>query len=140
VILADIMSEQLAGLDQADQADSASETEPPASPDQPTARPDQPTARPDQPTEVSVLSLFKAVCEGVDAQFQSENLVPTEHGQLDDNGDAKGTEAPDVSAEIESIDGGLANRIVIQLQRSAENKPNPGDTSNPDLIEERAAP
>lgn len=133
VILADIMSEQLAGLDQADQADSASETEPPASPD-------QPTARPAQPTEVSVLSLFKAVCEGVDAQFQSENLVPTEHGQLDDNGDAKGTEAPDVSAEIESIDGGLANRIVIPLQPSAENKPDPGDTSNPDLIEERTAP
>ena len=119
VILADVMNAQLAAQ-------------------QETGKPV--AGNSENPAEVSVLSLFKAVCDGVDSQFQSENLVPTEHGRLDDNGDGTGTEAPDLNTDIASIDGGLANRIVIQLQRAVAIEPIPKNTSSPDLQEGKAAP
>jgi hypothetical protein len=41
---------------------------------------------------VSVAELFAALCAEVVLRFKSDNRLPTEHAQLDDNGDGKGSE------------------------------------------------
>jgi hypothetical protein len=46
----------------------------------------------DEDGNVSVAELFAAVCAEVLQRFKSDNRLPTEHAQLDDNGDGKGTE------------------------------------------------
>jgi hypothetical protein len=45
---------------------------------------------------VSINELFQATCREVDAWFKADMRLATEHAQLDDNGDGRGTEAPDL--------------------------------------------
>jgi len=48
----------------------------------------------DRDGRVSVSELYRAVVAEVGARFAADRRVPTEHAQLDDNGDGVGTEAP----------------------------------------------
>src|SRR5262249_37457282 len=43
---------------------------------------------------VSVLELFQHTVAEVNARFAADKRIPTEHAQLDDNGDGLGTEEP----------------------------------------------
>ncbi len=45
---------------------------------------------------VSVLELFAAVANETEQIFQADRRVPTEHAQLDDDGDGQGAELPDL--------------------------------------------
>lgn len=66
----------------------------------------------DKDGHVSVRELFVKTCEGVTALFEANKRLPTEHAQLDDSGDGKGTEAADLSAE-NATDGKVAEKIVL---------------------------
>lgn len=63
----------------------------------------------DKDGRVSVLEAFDYARREVARAFESENHLLTEHAQLDDNGDKKGTAAPDAK----SSDGGLARRTFL---------------------------
>jgi hypothetical protein len=78
----------------------------------------------DQNGEVSVAELYFAVIREAKHRFDTDMRLPTEHAQLDDNGDGKGTElTPPGSAEsVENaapnlpdakIDGDLANSVRV---------------------------
>ncbi len=79
----------------------------------------------DSGTTRSVLDLFRATVKRVDFFFQENQLAPTEHAQLDDNGDGMGTEladlrdASDLAALADpspaAIDGPVADRTIITL-------------------------
>lgn len=47
----------------------------------------------DQDGQVSVLEVFLSAARAVEASYQTEGLIATEHPLLDDNGDGKGTRA-----------------------------------------------
>ncbi len=74
---------------------------------------------------VTVLELFRQTAHHVDQSFEDDKLVPTEHAQLDDNGDGVGTEAADVvayrdaegSVDLTVIDGATSDRIQITLRQ-----------------------
>ncbi len=89
---------------------------------------------------MSVLELFRSVCNGVDVQYQSENLVPTEHAQLDDNGDGLGTEVLDLNTEVETIDGGLADRVIVKLRRPPKHTSDQSEVPPLDSPEGEPAP
>ena len=57
--------------------------------------------------KISVLELFQKTVKEVEARFGADKRIPTEHAQLDDNGDGKGTEAPNPKAQADSSDGRL---------------------------------
>jgi hypothetical protein len=63
----------------------------------------------DKDGRVSVLEAFEYARREVARAYESENHLLTEHAQLDDNGDRKGTAAPDAR----SGDGGLARRVFL---------------------------
>jgi hypothetical protein len=63
----------------------------------------------DKDGRVSVLEAFDYARREVARAYEAENHLLTEHAQLDDNGDRKGTAAPDAK----SGDGGLARRTFI---------------------------
>ena len=63
----------------------------------------------DKDGRVSVLEAFEYARREVARAFESENHLLTEHAQLDDNGDRKGTAAPDAK----SPDGALARRVFL---------------------------
>jgi hypothetical protein len=63
----------------------------------------------DKDGRVSVLEAFDYARREVARVYESENHLLTEHAQLDDNGDHKGTAAPDAK----SPDGGLARRVFL---------------------------
>jgi hypothetical protein len=63
----------------------------------------------DKDGRVSVLEAFDYARREVARAYESENHLLTEHAQLDDNGDRKGTAAPDAK----SGDGGLARRVFL---------------------------
>jgi hypothetical protein len=46
---------------------------------------------------VSLAELFVAFTAEVDARFAADERAPTEHAQLDDDGDGRGTEAGDLA-------------------------------------------
>jgi hypothetical protein len=54
------------------------------------------------PRETTLLGLFQAAARDVRESFEADQLVPTEHAQLDDNGDGEGTEADEL-AEITTV-------------------------------------
>jgi hypothetical protein len=58
---------------------------------------------------VSVLEAFDYARREVVRAYESENHLLTEHAQLDDNGDHKGTGAPDAKSE----EGALARRVFL---------------------------
>ena len=63
----------------------------------------------DKDGRVSVLEAFDYARREVVRAYESENHLLTEHAQLDDNGDRKGTAAPD----SKTPDGGLARRVFL---------------------------
>ena len=63
----------------------------------------------DKDGRVSVLEAFDYARREVARAYESENHLLTEHAQLDDNGDHKGTAAPDAK----SADGALARRVFL---------------------------
>jgi hypothetical protein len=81
----------------------------------------------DKDGRVSVLEAFEYARREVARAFEAENHLLTEHAQLDDNGDKKGTAAPDAK----SADGSLARRVflggtagsVAAVARAASNDP-----------------
>lgn len=78
----------------------------------------------------TVLDLFRQTAHHVDQSFEADKLVPTEHAQLDDNGDGVGTEVADVVASRDAegsvdpavIDGAISDRITVKL-RQIEQQP-----------------
>lgn len=86
----------------------------------------------DQDQAVSVAELYNAVVAEVSRRFKKDDRLPTEHAQLDDNGDGVGTEVlsqtnpdektgenPDDPAAAKpslpapQVDGDLARKIII---------------------------
>jgi len=63
----------------------------------------------DKDGRVSVLEAFEFARREVARAYETENHLLTEHAQLDDNGDRKGTAAPDAK----SPDGALARRVFL---------------------------
>jgi hypothetical protein len=63
----------------------------------------------DKDGRVSVFEAFEYARREVARAYESENHLLTEHAQLDDNGDHKGTTAPDAK----SADGALARRVFL---------------------------
>jgi hypothetical protein len=68
---------------------------------------------------VSVLEIYRHTVAEVGARFAADNRVPTEHAQLDDNGDGAGTEEPVLAGEKDkkpTADGALAGRTYLPLK------------------------
>ena len=63
----------------------------------------------DKDGRVSVLEAFDYARREVVRAYESENHLLTEHAQLDDNGDHKGTATPDAKSE----EGALARRVFL---------------------------
>ena len=66
----------------------------------------------DKNGQVSVRELFLKTHAGVTALYEADKRLPTEHAQLDDSGDGRGTEAPDLTTENAS-DGKVAGEVVL---------------------------
>jgi hypothetical protein len=65
---------------------------------------------------VSVLDVYRRTVKEVEARFAADKRVPTEHAQLDDNGDGVGTEEPIVAGEAgkkPTADGARAARTFL---------------------------
>jgi len=54
----------------------------------------------DQDGRVSLAELFVATNAAVERRFADDERIPTEHAQLEDDGDGKGTEAPAIRAQL----------------------------------------
>jgi hypothetical protein len=71
--------------------------------------------------KVSVLDLYRRMVAEVEARFAADKRVPTEHAQLDDNGDGVGTEEPVVEKEGEkkpTADGRLAAHTFLPFRKA----------------------
>jgi hypothetical protein len=69
--------------------------------------------------KVSVLELFRHAVAEVQARFDSDRRVPTEHALLDDNGDGAGSEKPlavEDKEEKADADGRLAVRTFLPFR------------------------
>lgn len=76
---------------------------------------------------VTVAELYTAVVGEVLRRFQSDNRLPTEHAQIDDNGDGIGTEdiqkmpsddpIPPQQRSTAKADGELAKKTVVPFQK-----------------------
>jgi hypothetical protein len=72
--------------------------------------------------KVSVLEVYRRTVAEVEARFAADKRAPTEHAQLDDNGDGRGTEAPVVDGEPgkkSTLDGPLAAHTYLPLKPKA---------------------
>ena len=77
-------------------------------------------------TPINLLDLFRTTTERVSQAFEAEQLVTTEHAQLDDNGDGVGTELADLATVSDvamkdqndsspsPVDGMRAGRISLR--------------------------
>lgn len=81
---------------------------------------------------VTVGELFQAVSREVDRRFKSDNRLPTEHAQLDDNGDGKGSEdiapaeqAEPAEASKAKVDGALARKTPAGYRAAEPSAPPP---------------
>jgi hypothetical protein len=73
--------------------------------------------------KVSVLDIYRKAVKEVEARFAADKRVPTEHAQLDDNGDGTGTEEPVVEGEGDkkaTADGALAARTYLPLRSKSK--------------------
>jgi hypothetical protein len=72
--------------------------------------------------KVSVLEVYRRTLAEVESRFAADKRVPTEHAQLDDNGDGTGTEEPVVEGEGKkaTADGALAARTFLPLQAKSK--------------------
>lgn len=57
----------------------------------------------DGSSQVSVAELFLAVDEAVERRFMADQRIPTEHAQLDDDGNGRGSERPAVAANLQRL-------------------------------------
>jgi hypothetical protein len=85
---------------------------------------------------VSLAELFVAVSQAAAEQFENQNLAPTEHAQLDDDGDGRGTEAARVAEVLASPtgepspdlpralrpDGAAAGKLILPWEFKPESK------------------
>jgi hypothetical protein len=80
----------------------------------------------DQDGRLSVAELFTAVVREVAGRFKNDNRLPTEHAQLDDDGDGNGSEnilaqansndadaAPGAQAPVAARDGALSRKTIL---------------------------
>lgn len=67
----------------------------------------------DKDGRVSLLEAFRYATTETKRYYEQGNHLQTEHAQLDDDGDKKGTAEPDARAVAGSGDGGLARRIFL---------------------------
>jgi hypothetical protein len=78
--------------------------------------------RADSGQKVSILELYRRTVAEVEARFAADKRVPTEHAQLDDNGDGKGTEQPVVEGDGDkkkpTADGRLAARTFLLYRKA----------------------
>lgn len=72
--------------------------------------------------KVSVREFYLHVVAEVERRFAADNRVPTEHSQLDDNGDQKGTEQPVVEIQTKGVkttaDGHVAAKTFLPYKQS----------------------
>jgi hypothetical protein len=71
--------------------------------------------------KVSILELYRRTVAEVEARFAADKRVPTEHAQLDDNGDGVGTEEPVAEKEGDkrlTADGQLAARTFLPFRKA----------------------
>jgi hypothetical protein len=76
---------------------------------------------PKRDERVSVLEMYRRTVAEVEARFAADKRVPTEHAQLDDNGDGVGTEEPVVEREGDkkpTADGQLAARTFLPFRKA----------------------
>ena len=64
----------------------------------------------DKDGRVSVLEAFQYARREVESAYQADNRLVTEHAQLDDNGDGRGSDTPGIEA---SGDGALSRRVTF---------------------------
>ncbi|HJT76877.1 MAG TPA: hypothetical protein VJ739_06705, partial [Gemmataceae bacterium] len=72
--------------------------------------------------KVSVLEVYRRTVAEVEARFAADKRLPTEHAQLDDNGDGQGTEAPVAAGEPDkkpTADGARAARTFLPYKPRA---------------------
>jgi hypothetical protein len=74
----------------------------------------------DKDGQVSIQELFDATVQAVEARFAADQRAPTEHAQLDDNGDGIGTEAKPVQTPARP-DGSLSSKTFVT--KVASNSP-----------------
>ena len=70
--------------------------------------------------KMSILDLYRRAVAEVEARFAADKRVPTEHAQLDDNGDGSGTEQPVVEPAGDkkpTADGPLAARTLLPFRK-----------------------
>ena len=67
----------------------------------------------DKDGRVSLLEAFRYATTETKRYYEQGNHLQTEHAQLDDDGDKKGTADPDARAIVGSGDGGLARRMFL---------------------------
>jgi hypothetical protein len=85
--------------------------------------------------KVSLLELYYLILAEVQSRYASDNRVPTEHAQLDDNGDRAGTERPLAASKDDSKpapDGIFAFATILPYQPpppevKTEKPPSPGE-------------
>jgi hypothetical protein len=74
----------------------------------------------DKGDKVSILELYRRTVAEVEARFAADKRVPTEHAQLDDNGDGRGEEQPvvePVGDKKPTADGRLAARTFLPFRQ-----------------------
>jgi len=86
----------------------------------------------DHDGQVSIAEIFTAVAQEVMNRFKSDKRLPTEHAQLDDNGDGRGTEELTSTKDAEEtepatpkpaaakLDGDLARKTFVPYRESAK--------------------
>ncbi len=68
----------------------------------------------DKDGKVSIGEVFLATVEAVEARFQADQRAPTEHAQLDDDGDGVGTELQS-ERKTPKADGSLASKTFLPI-------------------------
>ena len=109
----------------------------------------------DKDGRITVLDLYLVVGRLVMMMYQAEKNIPTEHAQLDDNGDGRGTElqldylGPELGGRAgrgarpqlkPSADGALAATVAIRIDPIPEIRPAPAAVPAPDPPGPPAAP
>lgn len=90
----------------------------------------------DENKVVTIAELYTAVTAEVLRRFQSDKRLPTEHAQIDDNGDGIGTE--DIQQKLSEdsvlkpgsktkVDGDLARTTVVPYRETGSGKNKPAD-------------
>lgn len=89
----------------------------------------------DKNEKVSVLEAFEYARQKVDGYYAGENLLKTEHAQLDDDGDGKGiAEAAELGKDGQKRDGQLAGATYLMGAEALAEGPTPDEgAGDPEL-------